>query len=187
MESWYYSFAGQQMGPLPEKEILAKIREGVIGPESLLWKDGMAEWLPLSRIADLNAKALTASPEALRPSAESRVSPSPNPSPLGHVPLPQPPAYHGNYVPVSIPNYMWQSVTATVVGLFFCCLLAMPFGIVAIVFASKVEPLRVQGDILGATTASHNAKTWMILSFSISALGLVMNVASMLLNIFHKA
>ena len=77
---------------------------------------------------------------------------------------------------------MWQSVVATVVGLPFCCLLAMPFGIVAIVFAAKVEGLRVQGDIFGATTASNNAKTWMIVSFVFSGLGLAMHVISLLMN-----
>ena len=74
---------------------------------------------------------------------------------------------------------MWQSVVATVVGLPFCCLFAFPFGIVAIVFAAKVEGLRVQGDYIGATAASNNAKTWMIISFVMSGLGLVMSVISL--------
>jgi hypothetical protein len=74
---------------------------------------------------------------------------------------------------------MWQSVVATVVGLPFCCILAFPFGIVAIVFAAKVEGLRVQGDYIGATAASNNAKTWMIISFVMSGLGLVMSVISL--------
>lgn len=80
---------------------------------------------------------------------------------------------------------MWQSVVATVVGLPFCCLLAFPFGIVAIVFAAKVDGLRVQGDLLGASTASNNAKTWMIISFCLSGLGLVMQIFNIILKMQH--
>lgn len=197
MTQWYYSKMGLQQGPVPEDELRTKIRRGEIGDSNLVWREGMADWLPLAQVAELATtpestggvlnKALN--PDSSMPPPDIRdagaTPDSPTPSfPLsqtgGNVPLPQPPAYHGNYVAPTVPNYMWQSVLATVVGIFFCCLLAMPFGIVAIVFAAKVEGLRVQGDILGATEASNNAKTWMIASYASSGLGIVLQVFSML-------
>lgn len=181
MRQWYYTKVGLQQGPVPENELLQKIRRGEIGGSNLVWHEGMAEWTPLSRMPEL----MGAPPAVTETSVPSVSLEKPQPSlppreSVGNVPLPQPPAYHGNYVAPVIPTYMWQSVVATVVGLPFCCILAFPFGIVAIVFAGKVEGLRVQGDIFGATTASNNAKTWMIISFACSALGLVMNLMSLL-------
>lgn len=52
-----------------------------------------------------------------------------------------------------IPNYLWQSIVATVL----CC---MPFGVVGIVFAAKVDGLVARGDLAGAQAASKSAKTW---------------------------
>ena len=40
-----------------------------------------------------------------------------------------------------------------------CCL---PFGVVSIVHAAKVDSLLAQGDIVGANAASKSAKTWAI-------------------------
>jgi hypothetical protein len=189
MTQWYYSKVGLQQGPVPETELLQKVRRGEIDGNNLVWREGMAEWIPLSRVPELTGGTTPSAPTAAVTREVSLEKPTPDlPSrlPGGSVPLPQPPAYHGNYVAPVIPTYMWQSVTATVVGLIFCCVLGMPFGIVAIVFASKVESLRVQGDLFGATTASNNAKTWMILAFACSGLGLAMNVFYLLAALFSS-
>lgn len=187
MTEWYYSKMGLQQGPVPEAELLTKVCRGEIGGTNLVWKEGMPEWKLLSEMPELMASSTYSAPGPVSPQAmvhpdtswERPVMNVPVPQSGGNVPLPQPPAYHGNYVAPRIPNYMWQSVLATVVGLPFCCLLAMPFGIVAIVFAAKVEGLRVSGDVLGATSASTAARNWMIASFSCSGIGIVINVISL--------
>ena len=175
MTLWYYSKMGLQQGPVPEDELRQKIRRAEIGDTNLVWREGMADWLPISQVAELKDTVSPAIPDpAPQTGMPTPVVPPPQPQQSqGNVPLPQPPAYQGNYIAPVIPNYMWQSVVATVVGLLFCCFLSMPFGIVAIVFASKVEGLRVQGDIAGAMNASNTAKTWMIVSYACSALGFV--------------
>lgn len=181
MKQWHYTKMGLQQGPVPEDELRQKIRRGEIGDATLVWHEGMADWLPISQVTELHQ----ATPAATAPAPAEDVPPQfPAPGPpvqqparqgIGNVPLPQPPAYQGNYIAPKIPNYMWQSVVATVIGLPFCCLLAMPFGIVAIVFSAKVEGLRVQGDISGAWNASNNAKNWMIASYVCSAIGFALN------------
>jgi hypothetical protein len=179
MTLWYYSKMGLQQGPVPEDELLQKIRRAEIGDTNLVWREGMADWLPISQVPELSTLSSTIPAPVPQGGEPSPVAPPPQPQQsLGNVPLPQPPAYQGNYIAPVIPNYMWQSVVATVIGLPFCCMLAMPFGIVAIVFAAKVEGLRVHGDIIGATTASNNAKNWMIASYACSALGIVLQVLS---------
>jgi len=54
-------------------------------------------------------------------------------------------------------TWLVESILVTL----FCCL---PFGIVGIVNASKVESRFYAGDINGANTASADAKKWTIIS-----------------------
>jgi hypothetical protein len=56
------------------------------------------------------------------------------------------------------PNHLVWSILTTLL----CCL---PFGIVAIVYSSKVEPRFLGGDIAGAQQASAKAKLWCWISF----------------------
>lgn len=62
-----------------------------------------------------------------------------------------------NLNPSNIPNYLWQSIVVTVL----CCL---PFGIPAIVYASKVNNALMQGNQAAAKQASDSAKMWCIIS-----------------------
>lgn len=53
----------------------------------------------------------------------------------------------------SIQNHLVVSILSTL----FCCL---PLGIVAIVYASKVDGHLRRGDVIGAQLAANSAKTW---------------------------
>jgi len=44
---WYYVEAGNQAGPVSEADLDQLIASGRVGPETLVWRDGMANWLPL--------------------------------------------------------------------------------------------------------------------------------------------
>ena len=59
-------------------------------------------------------------------------------------------------------NYLVGSILVTIL----CCL---PFGIPAIVYASKVDGLIANGDIEGARKASSTAAMWMWISFGLGA------------------
>jgi predicted secreted protein len=75
--------------------------------------------------------------------------------------------------PVNIPNYLVQSILATL----FCCL---PFGIVAIVFAAQVNSKVQAGDIQGAMQASKQAKMWCWVSVGVSAVCMVLYFGMMI-------
>ena len=62
--------------------------------------------------------------------------------------------------PPSVPNYLVQSILATL----FCCL---PFGIVAIVFAAQVNGKLQANDYPGALQASKSAKMWCWVAFGV--------------------
>jgi uncharacterized RDD family membrane protein YckC len=48
--NWYYVDAGQQAGPISEAELTTLANSGKIQPNTLVWRDGMANWLPYSQV-----------------------------------------------------------------------------------------------------------------------------------------
>ncbi|NTW29609.1 MAG: DUF4339 domain-containing protein [Coriobacteriia bacterium] len=58
---WYVIVDGVQSGPLSEDELLHWAQSGRLGPNDLVWRGGMAGWLPASQSALFSgAPALTA-------------------------------------------------------------------------------------------------------------------------------
>lgn len=142
--TWFYSKNGQQLGPINEQELAAKYGNGELSSSDLVWKEGMSDWKPLGEV---NIPGVGSMPSL------------PNQVP-GSSMLPQPPMRSTPMVRPNIPTYLWQSIVATVL----CC---MPFGVVAIVYAAKVDSLIAMGDYAGAQSASDSAKTWVGVSVGI--------------------
>ena len=44
--NWYYAKAGQQAGPVDEAQLDALLGSGQIDSETLVWREGMANWQP---------------------------------------------------------------------------------------------------------------------------------------------
>lgn len=52
MSDWYYSAGNdQRQGPLTTEDLVALFREGHIGLDTLVWRDGQAQWKPLADFA----------------------------------------------------------------------------------------------------------------------------------------
>ena len=146
--SWYYSKNGTQLGPVAEAELSGKIKSGEVATSDLVWQEGMGDWKPASQVPAFQGSAPLSIP----------------PVPQGNLPMAQPPAMtYGQYP--QIPNYLWQSIVVTIL----CC---MPFGVVGIVYAAKVDGMVAGGDLVGAQAASQSAKTWTLTAF---ICGLVIN------------
>ena len=60
-------------------------------------------------------------------------------------------------VPRKPDNHLVEALLSTV----FCC---FPLGLVAVIFAVKVERDWARGDAEGAVDASHNARTWSVIA-----------------------
>ncbi len=56
---WHYVLNGSPAGPIDAAELSRKIAEGVITPATLVWQEGMADWIPYSQA--LTAERPTAS------------------------------------------------------------------------------------------------------------------------------
>ena len=78
--------------------------------------------------------------------------------------------------PGNVPNHLAWAIVSTVLATCLCCPLGL-VGIVAIVFAAKVNNLLQQGDLDGARRASANAKTWCWVATAFAIIGLLINIA----------
>lgn len=47
---YFLGIEGEQLGPLSEKEVLDKINQGQVPPQTLIWWDGQSDWQPISEI-----------------------------------------------------------------------------------------------------------------------------------------
>jgi predicted Zn finger-like uncharacterized protein len=79
VSDWYVAVADNQVGPLPAPGVKARWESGEIGPDTLAWRPGMADWVPLSTIAEM-AQYLSPYPfGGARPAARPAAAAAPEP------------------------------------------------------------------------------------------------------------
>ena len=64
---WYYQIDQQQQGPLVETQMIGLIGQGAVGPDTLIWKNGMANWLPASQCANFSNQFSVAAADPQEP------------------------------------------------------------------------------------------------------------------------
>lgn len=67
--NWYYAHEGQQVGPISDEEFQALRAAGTVTDQTLVWREGMTNWLPLEELLR-PAPPLPVSPTA--PTAEMK-------------------------------------------------------------------------------------------------------------------
>ena len=77
--------------------------------------------------------------------------------------------------PLKPNNWLWQSIIVTL----FCC---VPFGIVGIVYAAKVDVLYFNGRYQDAEVASRSARTWTLVALLIGLVALISWISSTTFN-----
>ena len=45
---WYYTLNEQQQGPVTQEQLSGLLQDGTINAETMLWREGMADWKPIS-------------------------------------------------------------------------------------------------------------------------------------------
>lgn len=144
MNNYFYIDAnGQQCGPVAG-ESLQKLG---VTKDSLVWCDGMSTWEKAGSVSELSSLFVVAPPVPPTPPAPSTpvVSPTPDApksAPVKHV--------HRELCPDN--NLVWAILVTLM-----CC---QPFGIPAIVNASKVELLWSAGRKAEAVEKAESAKKW---------------------------
>lgn len=64
-EKWYYSLNGRRFGPISAADLRLLGQNGTLDSEDLVWKAGLADWVPASRIKGLIAPRAEGTPPPL--------------------------------------------------------------------------------------------------------------------------
>jgi len=52
LAAWYYADANhQQLGPLTRAALVEAVERGAVNAATLVWRDGLAGWQPLAKVA----------------------------------------------------------------------------------------------------------------------------------------
>ncbi len=132
MSQFYYTDGKERFGPFSLEDLRGKNLTG----ETLIWREGLTDWVPAKTVSDLNPLF---EPVDLFP-------------PVSSVPYAPP-------IPETAPkNWLVESILVTIL----CCL---PLGIVGIIHATKVETLWNTGQRAEAIKASQEAAKWVKIGF----------------------
>lgn len=136
---------------------LEKLKEMPVTPQTKVWRQGMPEWIPAGDVSELNFLFGTPPPAPVENNSNREAEP----------------------VPVKIAPRTWlvESILITVL----CCL---PFGIVGIVYASKVSSLLKFGKYDEAMVASKEAGKWVKIGFFTGLIGIVLYLIIVFLAIY---
>lgn len=63
---WYVGVAGQRQGPYDLEGLAGQVGAGTLGPDTLVWRTGMAQWQPAGQLSEL-APVLASVPPPLPP------------------------------------------------------------------------------------------------------------------------
>lgn len=137
---YFYLSEGVQRGPVPAEQLRRYITD-----ETLVWREGLAEWTPVGELAELR-----------QPLGSATVAPPHQPtSPVRETP----PRYDATQsTPPSKPNnYLIWSILLT----FFCSSVT---GLVGVVFGITCNQRYAAGDYRGAEYASNVARNCIYIS-----------------------
>lgn len=152
---FYIDASGQQKGPIPPSQFSMFN----VSADTLVWCKGMADWQRAGAVDELKAYLDNDANDA------NGATPPPTPGAAGTAGTASGAPYGNVYhsmgsgtpnqsMPCPPSNLVWA-----IVSTILCCL---PTGIVAIVYACKVDNLYLMGDYQGAVEASNKARNWAI-------------------------
>ena len=73
---WYYSHGGERHGPVSTDQLKEMAAVGKLGPDDLIWKEGMDNWMPAGKVKKLFAHA---------PAVAESFAPAPTPARIADV------------------------------------------------------------------------------------------------------
>ena len=73
MSQWFHAQDGHQNGPVSAEELRHLVSSGTVGPDDLVWCDGMPEWVPVKTLAQFAPPA----PNQIPPPPARSVAPPP--------------------------------------------------------------------------------------------------------------
>src|SRR5258708_36216821 len=150
MSTWFYAKDGRKDGPISDEDLQNLISRGTIGPNDLVWKEGMSNWQKASTVSGFVFPSDPTAPDSFPPSSKPAVSVTTASSLAGS----------------AIPDYLPWSIAATVL----CCL---PAGVAAIYYSVKANSARTAGNFETARSQAEIARYWLIAAAAIGFVTLV--------------
>lgn len=181
MEKQYYIVIDEKReGPFT----LAQLSQFHITPQTLVWTAGMPDWMPASSLPEL--AGLIREESAFGQYAQAQDVELVNPGPQSyagpqHAGMPPKWGQSGGRNQESFygpgrTNWKTLSIIATIAGFIFSCVGGI-IGAIAIYQASQAEQAYMYGDEYRSQSALSNCKTLTIISFVLTGIGLLANVA----------
>ena len=159
---WYYAKNNTQFGPVEQGELVARIAAGDIAATDLVWREGLPDWVPVVLVEELRGVVGPAASGEGHP-------PPPGVAPVAPV-FPYAPPTADSTPPYGAAVASNGKATASLVlGIIstafavcnFCCfgsmLIAIPCGILAIVFGNQVKQEALTNPSLTAELGKVNA------------------------------
>ena len=95
---WYVAINDVPVGPIKREEVARKIGTGAVSEDSLCWREGFDDWLPVSQVPEL--LALMKQRRVPKPPPRSAPAPAPPRAPAPPAPAAQPQPARSNVVPI---------------------------------------------------------------------------------------
>lgn len=135
--TWYYAVGNsQQQGPVDLATLQRLIAGGQVGPSDLVWRDGMADWVPASSVPELQTQVPPAAvPIEPLPSAPQTYAP---PAPqYGNAPYPNAPLPYAPPQAADGGGFAMASMILGIVSIPGACIACIGFicSLLAIIFA----------------------------------------------------
>lgn len=178
MTQYYIAINNQPTGPYT----IDQLRQMNITPASLVWANGMPEWITAGEVDELRTQLFGMPPRTTSQNQDPSYNPDgfnkqpfqqnpyqPNPgnpyNPQPNNPFQNP----GNQnMPPCPPSYLVWSI----ISIFLCCIVT---GIIATIYSSRVESRYRMGDYQGALDASNTARTLNIISIVLGIISGIVN------------
>ncbi len=143
--NWFYAKNGSQQGPVETEALKAMLARGEISPNDLIWRDGMGDWTPAGRVAEIaTAVASPASEQTpyTPPAAASYTAPTSYAAPASYAPGQLPP-------PAGLAI---ASMCCGIVSIVICC---MPYFSVflalAAVIVGHISQKKIKANLAGGS------------------------------------
>ena len=62
MDNWYMAIGGQQQGPFSQAQIQQGVAAGIYTRDTLVWRQGFANWLPMAQVPELQQPTFSPPP-----------------------------------------------------------------------------------------------------------------------------
>lgn len=147
MTEWYYGKDGLQSGPVDEATLRARAASGEIGPDDLVWCEGMESWRPYREVLGPDSPP----PLESQPGRNDGEATAGEPSPVPASPYAPPATDPGGVPGPADPGTNSFAVVSLVCGIlslvFFCLCGGIFLGVPAVIFGHlSLNQLNAEGN-----------------------------------------